>query len=449
MRGSWRKKLLIVTTCMVALLAVVIAIWRWSLASGNNRTLADLRRAGIPTNREELNEWYARVPAEKNAAPMVIQAMEAARVRPPEVQQMKLLGRRERLTNAAVVKAYVETNQATLDLIKTALERPQCRYAVNFLRGPYADFEHLEPLRNLSRLVDCAALIAAERGASSQAVGHISSIVGLARTLEGEPILLSQLVRIVMLNSAARRFERSLSLTKFSDADFTSLAGLFREAARTNCLVRGLIGERAMILPLFRAPTAEMSQFFAGGAAAPKRPGTGELIVFPLMKASGYFERDLRLYLEAMDKQIILSYPGPPQSLAARDVGKESADEARRKYCILAAVSLPALSRTYTREAEGLALVRMAFLACAIERFANAKGSFPTELSELVPAFAARVEIDPCAGQPLRYKRRDDGYLLYSVGADQRDDGGTEIDPKSGRGKSAPEDVVFKVQRLK
>ena len=167
------------------------------------------------------------------------------------------------------------------------------------------------------------------------------------------------------------------------------------------------------------------------------------------MKASGYFERDLRFYLEAMDKQIALSHPGPPQSLAGRDVGEESADEARRKYCILTAVSLPGLSRTYTREAEGLALVRTAVMACAIEQFSKAKGSVPTELSELVPTFIARVEIDPCDGQPLRYKQVDSGYLLYSVGGDGRDDGGTEIDPKSGRGRPAPEDVVFKVQRTK
>ena len=32
--------------------------------------------------------------------------------------------------------------------------------------------------------------------------------------------------------------------------------------------------------------------------------------------------------------------------------------------------------------------------------------------------------IDPCSGEPLRYRCTGDGWLLYSVGYDGRDDGG-------------------------
>jgi hypothetical protein len=69
----------------------------------------------------------------------------------------------------------------------------------------------------------------------------------------------------------------------------------------------------------------------------------------------------------------------------------------------------------------------------------------PDQLSELVQDYLPAVPIDPFDGQPIRYRRTDDGFLLYSVGADRTDDGGVmkrntnkpdiviEIDmPKSG-----------------
>jgi hypothetical protein len=41
------------------------------------------------------------------------------------------------------------------------------------------------------------------------------------------------------------------------------------------------------------------------------------------------------------------------------------------------------------------------------------------------------VPADPCDRQPLRYVVSESGALLYSVGADQEDDGGLE-DPVDG-----------------
>ena len=48
-----------------------------------------------------------------------------------------------------------------------------------------------------------------------------------------------------------------------------------------------------------------------------------------------------------------------------------------------------------------------------------------SQLSELVPEILPSAPIDPMDGKPLRYRRNADGtFLLYSVGADGKDDGG-------------------------
>ena len=64
-------------------------------------------------------------------------------------------------------------------------------------------------------------------------------------------------------------------------------------------------------------------------------------------------------------------------------------------------------------------------LACALERYRNLHGNYPESLDVLAPQLIATVPHDLINGEPLKYRRTDDGnYLLYSVGWDGKDDGG-------------------------
>lgn len=87
-------------------------------------------------------------------------------------------------------------------------------------------------------------------------------------------------------------------------------------------------------------------------------------------------------------------------------------------------------------------LVDMAQVACGLERYRLANGSYPATLAELEPKFMDRVPHDLCNGEPLHYRVEADGnYTLYSVGFNGVDDGGkvvmkkesaASIDPKQG-----------------
>lgn len=69
---------------------------------------------------------------------------------------------------------------------------------------------------------------------------------------------------------------------------------------------------------------------------------------------------------------------------------------------------------------------RLVVTAIALKRFAIRHGAYPQSLSELVPDFASNVPPDFMDGKELRYEYRKDGrYLLYSVGLDCVDNGGT------------------------
>jgi hypothetical protein len=65
---------------------------------------------------------------------------------------------------------------------------------------------------------------------------------------------------------------------------------------------------------------------------------------------------------------------------------------------------------------------------------------FPEALDALIPQFIDKLPIDVIVGQPLHYQRAAAGqYLLYSVGWNEKDDGGEIASPKSSRGDAADE----------
>jgi len=69
--------------------------------------------------------------------------------------------------------------------------------------------------------------------------------------------------------------------------------------------------------------------------------------------------------------------------------------------------------------------VSLARVACALERHRLATGSYPEKLDGLTPRFIDRLPPDPVNGEPLKYRRdAPDRFILYSVGANLKDDGG-------------------------
>lgn len=62
----------------------------------------------------------------------------------------------------------------------------------------------------------------------------------------------------------------------------------------------------------------------------------------------------------------------------------------------------------------------------ALRRYRDAKGDVPDRLSALVPEFLGEVPCDPFDGKPLRSKNEDGHLLIWSIGRDLTDDGGSK-----------------------
>jgi hypothetical protein len=106
---------------------------------------------------------------------------------------------------------------------------------------------------------------------------------------------------------------------------------------------------------------------------------------------------------------------------------------------------LPALGRAAEKCARAQSSVDLARIACALERYRLANGQFPDTLEALVPKFIEKLPYDVIGGQPLKYRRSDDGlFVLYSVGLNETDDGGQIVLTKSGNGEINKGDWVWR-----
>ena len=107
---------------------------------------------------------------------------------------------------------------------------------------------------------------------------------------------------------------------------------------------------------------------------------------------------------------------------------------------------IPNLGRALRAAAQAQCSVRQAEIACALERYRLAHGAYPDSLAVLVPRFLEKIPPDVIAGATFQYRRRADGsYLLYSVGWNQKDDGGIEIKSPDGRRQPDAGDWVWEL----
>jgi hypothetical protein len=92
---------------------------------------------------------------------------------------------------------------------------------------------------------------------------------------------------------------------------------------------------------------------------------------------------------------------------------------------------MPNFSGAFRKTAFAQTAADFASVACALERYRIAHGTFPDSLEQLTaPGNSAapivgKLPSDIMDGQPLHYRRTPNGsYLLYSAGWNQKDDGG-------------------------
>jgi hypothetical protein len=173
-----------------------------------------------PRTLEELNEWYVEPAAGSNAATYYLQAFAAFNftnadydsVHLPVVGKaaMPALDNPVPAAMKSAIAAFVRRNQQAIDLLKRGTELEQCRYPINLTNGYWTKLPHLARVKQSTLLLELSALLDASNRDGRKAGQSILSSLAVAQSLESEPILVSQLVRIACIAISVSSLEQVL-----------------------------------------------------------------------------------------------------------------------------------------------------------------------------------------------------------------------------------------------
>jgi hypothetical protein len=99
----------------------------------------------------------------------------------------------------------------------------------------------------------------------------------------------------------------------------------------------------------------------------------------------------------------------------------------------------------FRKNAEDLALSRGIMLMAALEAFRLEKGQYPNTLKDLVAGgYILKAPVDPFTdSKPFKYIKTGNKYLLYSIGPDLSDEGGSAVIPYQRIASYNRGDIVF------
>jgi hypothetical protein len=426
-----------------------LTFWRMSLESKNRARLKAITARGEPVDSAALNQSYAHVADGENAA---FVWLDGAAQMTPEARKddgwkkFKIPSRGTNLAEAQIAwaRGIVESNEEALTTFRRAATLTKARYPVDFTPGVNALLPHLGKLKPMARLLQAEVVVAVADNDAQRAMDAIKAMLGIGRSLSNEPLLISQLVAHGTDGMAILVTDYVIPRIALTDAQLAELAGAFARSEDTNSLYVALIGERATFVSTAKDPYTFLST--GGGAPAPSSiKQSAQEMAWGVVRLTGFFERDFAFGVDALTTNIAFAKLPDPARFASRTNWTAVETRMQRDRYILSGVLLPSLGKAVYRDTEDRAKARLAQTVLAIERYRLAHTKLPETLGELGPDYMAAIPLDPFDGQALRFKRRESGYVVYSVGPDTVDDGGLERPPKYE--KNDPWDVTFIVER--
>jgi len=403
---------------------------------------------GLPHTLQELNAWYVEPPSGQNAAQYYLQGFTALQLGNASDQNLPVIGKGTLPALSAPIPASLKTalaalirvNQDALQSFAQGLKYERSRYPLDLTQGFYAPTPHLTKFRKAGELCELSAILHAGDKDGKKAADDILMILGLARSLDDEPLLISQRVRVMTIASAVTAWEQAVNRAVIPPEKLVDLAKAFQKLEDSEShgvgFARAATADRLCWAAMLSAPQKLVELVTAN--VTDLTPEQRNAVVARL-QTPGSLKEDEQFLNKTLDELLIARQEGLPNRLKADALIKQRLNEAVAQKLSVAGYMLPGLAGQAAKEAISLAHVRLALIGVALEQFrATHENRYPSALAELAPANLPAIPPDPFDGQPLRYRTKAGGYLLSSVGPDLKDDSSAASNGKN-------DDIIFSV----
>jgi hypothetical protein len=319
------------------------------------------------------------------------------------------------------------------ELQEAIASRPESRWPVRYEDNFAALLPHLAVVKDIT--LACAIRAAAHLalGQTNEGFEDVKMALAVTESIKSDPLLLTHVVRMVMINACAQAVREGLARDSWTDEQLVYFEERFGNMNLLAEFKQCMRGERGFCLEAIEmSRTARLGpEFWVNpGSVAPiwaKRP------IMRVVPTGWFYQNELGILkfhqeysLATVDENAQRVYN---QKIAA---GERALTNSARPYNVLVHMLVPAVSSALSKSARGQTTVAQTSLACALERYHRVHKQYPDLLAQLHKQFIRYVPHDVMDGNEMRYRREGDhSYLLYSVGWNGSDDGG--VVGKSGK----------------
>jgi hypothetical protein len=421
-----RLAVIIVVLGLIYVIAVAVS------SAKLRRAYAAIERAGRPMDRGDVIP--SNIPYTENAAPLYESAILLLKAQPTTKERWQKRGLpKENLLeylgdlSEKFMKGDLDSNEndelqqligrdsvaLALSIVEQGAQRRSCRFDHDYNAGICLHLTHLSQMRQLARILATTICLEARDGSLESAWNRIPTQLKLADGLLNEPIIISQLVRIRMIERACRTIRKLCEIAPPTEQQSRDITSLLKDFDDIRPLVRAIDGERLLLGEwVYNLPKRRLlkEQDIVGSSFG--------FIKIVKIYFKPTFLADRATYLRIMlDFAQRFERPHSNEEIQALDKLAETESE---RYP-LTSVLTPAMDRVKVIYNEMLAELRIVQTGLALLQYKQSEGAFPDTLETLK---LSNVN-DPFSNEPLRYKPQAEGFILYSVGSDLEDNDGS------------------------
>jgi hypothetical protein len=439
---------------LLALVLIALPALYFGSSSRLEAELARLRAEGVLLTPEELAPTVP--PGHQNAADLYQQAFQAMRI--PKADRNRLANARtvsnESIWSAPVsewdpailslARRTVANNQVAVDLLTRAGKVPDCAFPLDLTDPSYTGV--IAQFDNVSRAWTLLALrmrLLAAEGKTEAALEEYATGLRFAAHLRRQPDLTYEADANSVYLFTTRALKGMLPSTDPSPASCRRLAD---QLAGVDLVPASVRAQQAHLLRMVAFFDALRSGRMPASAVLGGSKSVWRVKLRDAYSTVGrpLLDQDEVASLQAMEQMIRAT--GEPWPQCGKDLARASQQAAalpgyrslitRRFFSGLYDTESPPLR---LRLAAGLGSTQ---IALALKAYQAEHGDYPADLSALEQD-GWKLPLDPFTGKPYRYRRDNQGFLVYSLGEDMKDQGGQKGSASSG----TTYDLPFRCER--
>ncbi len=319
------------------------------------------------------------------------------------------------------------------DLIRTALKRPYARIDCDYGQPTTVVAPNFIAVRSVAQTLAQRAHCFFVLGEPDKALVELTQINDFRRILEAAPTrkpitLVAAMMNVAVVGLYVDMIAEGLRLHAWHEPQLVALEQQLSRIHLAPDIAETFVDEPMFTLrTLETASRAELAKMLHDDPGSSRKP-------LRLLKYAprGWFYQNMVIHAR-LNRDFASGFDAANEILSPRKM-----DEARRTlqsniehvtpYNFVVSWWTPNWARPLQRYGFNQTAANEAAVACALERYHLARGEYPESLNALTPQFIEKLPHDLIGDRPLRYRRTGDGsFVLYSIGWNERDDGGTPV----------------------